>query len=284
MAKFNHAERGAEVETERGRRQEHGPGRTGNPDIWDALPPLPRPNPASVSFCTHCGQPTRPANAGCSSCLAELPKDAQFCPECGAPAGIPMGRFLPAEPEYMGFWIRAAARLIDATVIGAIVVSWEFLWTTLHETDHHPALMHRVPPVLCRPHRTQRPDPGENGPWNYGGLRTEISRQALQKAIVREIFGKFVSEIPMLCLGYLWIGLGRQETRMARPHSQHLRDPRSRPARAPRQEPLIAELNRSSRGSSRPPSAKPRNHPLTTATQNGSRKAAGTSLSAYQGR
>ena len=60
---------------------------------------------------------------------------------------------------------------------------------------------------------------------------------------------------------------------MARPHSQHLRDPRSRPAGAPRQGPLIAELNHSSRGSSAPlspngnppPPAKPRSHPLTTA-------------------
>ena len=75
-------------------------------------------NPASVSFCAHCGQPTRPENGGCSNCLTELPPDAQFCPECGAPAGIPMGWFLPAEAEYMGFWIRAAAGLIDVTVIG----------------------------------------------------------------------------------------------------------------------------------------------------------------------
>ena len=41
-------------------------------------------NPASVSFCTHCGQPTRPENGGCSSCLAELPKvlgDTDYSPQ-----------------------------------------------------------------------------------------------------------------------------------------------------------------------------------------------------------
>ena len=62
-------------------------------------------NPASVNFCAHCGQRTRPENGGCSSCLIELPPDVQFCPECGVAAGFPMGWFLPPEPEYMGFWI-----------------------------------------------------------------------------------------------------------------------------------------------------------------------------------
>ena len=47
-------------------------------------------NPASVSFCDHCGQRTRPENGGCPSCLTVLPPDAQFCPECGAPAGMPV--------------------------------------------------------------------------------------------------------------------------------------------------------------------------------------------------
>ena len=32
----------------------------------------------------------------------------------------------------------------------------------------------------------------------------------ITKAIVREILGKFISYIPMLCLGYLWIGLGQK--------------------------------------------------------------------------
>ena len=70
-----------------------------------------------MSFCTHCGEPTRPENGGNSAKQLEQQPDAQFCPECGAPARLPITRFLPAEPKYMGFWIRAAAGLTDVVVI-----------------------------------------------------------------------------------------------------------------------------------------------------------------------
>ena len=162
-------------------------------------------NPASVSFCAHCGEPTRPENGGCSSCLAELPKDAQFCPECGAPAGIPMGSFLPAEPEYMGFWIRAAARLIDTVVIGAMVV--------LIETFYGP-----LPPKLtillfsCIVYPFYYVAPTGLSGQTLGKMALGImvvnkrgKAPGIKKAIVREILGKFVSEIALF-LGYLWVG------------------------------------------------------------------------------
>ena len=168
-------------------------------------PHCPGRNPASVSFCAHCGQPTRPANGGCSNCLAELPKDAQFCPECGAPAGIPIGWFLPAEPEYMGFWIRAAARLIDAAVIGAIVVLMGIFYGPLStkltiillSCIVYP-LYYVVPTGLS----------GQTLGKMALGIMVVYERDkppGITKAIVREIFGKFVSEIPIF-LGYLWIG------------------------------------------------------------------------------
>ena len=47
---FNHGGTGAEVDTERRTRQEHGPGRTGNPDLWDGLPQLLRPKPGQREF------------------------------------------------------------------------------------------------------------------------------------------------------------------------------------------------------------------------------------------
>ena len=168
-------------------------------------PHCPGRNPASVIFCLHCGEPTRPENAGCSSCLAELPKDAQFCPECGAPAGIPIGRFLPAEPEYMGFWIRAAARLIDAAVIGAMVVLMGIFYGPLStkltiillSCIVYP-LYYVVPTGLS----------GQTLGKMALGIMVVYERDkppGILRAAFREIPGKFVSEIAIF-LGYLWIG------------------------------------------------------------------------------
>ena len=168
-------------------------------------PNCPGQNPASVSFCVHCGQPTRPENAGCSNCLAELPPDAQFCPECGTPADIPMGSFPRAEPEYMGFWIRAAARLIDTVVIGAMVV--------LIETFYGP-----LPPKLtillfsCIVYPFYYVAPTGLSGQTLGKMALGImvvnkrgKAPGIKSAIIREILGKFVSEIALF-LGYLWVG------------------------------------------------------------------------------
>ena len=78
-----------------------------------------------MNFCTHCGQPTRPENGGNSAKQLEQQPDAQFCPEYEAPARLPITRFLPDEPEYIGFGTRAVAGLIDAAVIGVIWATME---------------------------------------------------------------------------------------------------------------------------------------------------------------
>ena len=162
-------------------------------------------NPASVSFCAHCGEPTRPENGGCSSCFAKLPKDAQFCPECGAPAGIPIGWFLPAEPQYMGFWIRAAARLIDATIIGATLVLIEIFYGPLS-----PKLAIILFACIVYPFYYVAPTAltGQTlGKMAVGIMVVNKPGKppGIKKAIIREIPGKFVSEIALF-LGYLWIG------------------------------------------------------------------------------
>jgi uncharacterized RDD family membrane protein YckC/ribosomal protein L40E len=168
-------------------------------------PHCPGRNPASVSFCTHCGQPTRPENAGCSNCLAELPPDAQFCPECGTPADIPMGSFPRAEPEYMGFWIRAAARLIDTVVIGAMVVLIETFYGPLP-----PKLTILLFSCIVYPFYYVAPTGlrGQTLGKMALGIMVVNARgkpPGITKAIIREILGKFVSEIALF-LGYLWVG------------------------------------------------------------------------------
>ena len=163
-------------------------------------------NPASVSFCAHCGQPTRPENGGCSNCLTELPPDAQFCPECGAPAGIPMGWFLPAEAEYMGFWIRAAAGLIDVTVIGAIWALIEIFHAPL-STDLIAYIAYPVYYVALTGLKGQT-----LGKMALGIMVVNAQGEppGIRRAAFREIVGKFVSEIAIF-LGYLWVGWDKKK-------------------------------------------------------------------------
>ena len=173
----------------------------GNQTYQTVCPNCAGSNPASASFCAHCGQPTRRENGGCSNCLTDLPPDAQFCAECGAPAGIPMGWFLPAEAEYMGFWIRAAAGLIDAAVIGAIWAVIEIFHAPL-STDLIAYIAYPAYYVALTGLKGQT-----LGKMALGIMVVNAQGEApgIRRAAFREIVGKFVSEIVML-LGYLWIG------------------------------------------------------------------------------
>ena len=93
-----------------------------------------------------------------------------------------------------------------------------------------PARIHRIPPVLCGPHRTQGSDLGQNGP-NSGGQCTgggaghstgSLPRNRRQTRLRNR-------DLPGIPLDRL----GRKETRMARPHSQYPRGSRPRPPKAP---------------------------------------------------
>ena len=162
-------------------------------------------NPASVSFCVHCGQPTRPENAGCSNCLTKLPPDARFCPECGAPAGMPMGWFTRAEPEYMGFWIRAAARLVDATIIAAVLVLIEIFYGPLPVKLTIILLAFIVYPLYYVAPTGLRGQTLGKMALGIMVVNEQGHPPGITKAIIREILGKFVSEM-LLFMGYLFIG------------------------------------------------------------------------------
>ena len=164
-------------------------------------------NPASVSFCAHCGQPTRPENGGCSNCLTDLPPDAQFCPECGAPAGIPMGWFLPAEAEYMGFWIRAAAGLIDTAVIMAagIMISMAVKISPVPlPTDLSTYLLAYIAyPVYYVALTGLKGQTLGKMALGIMVVNAQGEPPGIRRTAFREIVGKLVSEI-VIFLGYLW--------------------------------------------------------------------------------
>ena len=187
-------------------------------------------NPASVNFCAHCGQRTRPENGGCSSCLTELPPDAQSCPECGVAAGFPMGWFLPPEPEYMGFWIRAAAGLIDVTVIGAIWALIDIFHAPL-STDLIAYIAYPIYYVALTGLKGQT-----LGKMALGIMVVNAQGEVpgIRRAAFREIVGKFVSEIAIF-LGYVWAGWDQEKRgwhdHIAKTHVVRAPGRRGRPAK-----------------------------------------------------
>jgi uncharacterized RDD family membrane protein YckC len=147
----------------------------------------------------------------CKSCGYDNLPEARFCANCGSnlvtaaeqPSPTVTLGIEPAAPavtvEYMGFWIRFGAALIDGVVIS--LVSFVLF-----------RLMFGIPGIL-----------GTLLPWLYFWLFTGLKGQTLGKmavgikvvnaegsipglgiAALREIPGKIVSFI-VLYLGFLWI-------------------------------------------------------------------------------
>ena len=68
-------------------------------------------------------QPQENYGAGqvtCSNCLGYMPSSARYCPHCGTAADLTSGSTGPTidqpQVEYMGFWIRVAAAVIDGLI------------------------------------------------------------------------------------------------------------------------------------------------------------------------
>ena len=172
-------------------------------------------NPASATFCAHCGQPIRAQGRFCSTCGTELRPDASLCPACGASANIeataptgtyaqpsiPSGRGLPAGKEYMGFWIRFAAWVIDLVLL-AINATLTILGLTILTFFTGFAYG-----ILFIGLRGQTPGKMALG---IKVVNAQGDVPGIGRAALREIMGKIVSAIVIL-LGYLWIGWDREK-------------------------------------------------------------------------
>lgn len=148
----------------------------------------------------------------CTTCGRESEPSARFCDNCGAMLGPPAGapQYAPGVPyldqatqavEYMGFWIRLAAFLIDAILLTIISV---LIQAALG--DSFPVSLFNVAINL-----------------GYGVVMIAWRGQTVGKMVVgiqvvdangnipgigavllREIVGKFLSTIALF-LGYLWV-------------------------------------------------------------------------------
>lgn len=156
----------------------------------------------------------------CNSCGYENPLEARFCANCGsnlvatakqaATAAVPSSVSATAEVavEYVGFWIRFGAAIIDSVVVWAIssVLSYFLLADIVGYRFSLLASIFLFPI-----------------PWLYFWLFTGIKGQTLGKmavgikvvnaegympglgtAALREVVGKFISIIA-LYLGFLWV-------------------------------------------------------------------------------
>ena len=88
-------------------------------------------NPPRAQFCASCGNTiavelgTARSTVYCTSCGQENSGDARFCLNCGTALQLPSGRSDPdaisrasAPPEYIGFWSRFGAQLVDGIIYG----------------------------------------------------------------------------------------------------------------------------------------------------------------------
>jgi uncharacterized RDD family membrane protein YckC len=153
----------------------------------------------------------------CKICGQDNPAEAHFCANCGAklvarvePASaVTVPSPPPAAPEvaveYMGFWIRLAASIIDYVIIAVI----SFILTLF---AYGPASMFVIFLV-----------------WLYYWLFTGLKGQTLGKmavgikvinaqgekpglgyAALREVLGKLISTV-VLYLGFIWVAVDRQK-------------------------------------------------------------------------
>lgn len=161
----------------------------------------------------------------CRVCGQDNPPEARFCGNCGAvlaataepavPAAVPAPPTVApgVQAEYMGFWIRFVAAIIDSVILGGVNFLLFIPNFVLSDSQFFPPLRFL----------------GFFLPWLYFWLFTGLRGQTPGKmllgikvvnaqgekpglgiAALREILGKFISSV-VFCLGYLWIAIDQEK-------------------------------------------------------------------------
>lgn len=168
-----------------------------------------RSMPAAGRFCPHCGYGVETDARTCRSCGASVRAGASFCPSCGV--GIigdavhvsSEGRVEHAGLEYIGFWPRFGATVIDAIITGAgsaiigAITGVPALGSVL-------SILYYVLLIGLQ---------GQTLGKMVLHIRVIDARgnaPGIGRAILRETLGKLVSAVGLL-LGYLWIIWDREK-------------------------------------------------------------------------
>ncbi len=150
----------------------------------------------------------------CRSCGAGLDRRARFCPACGtsvilgetpgAGANTISTRDL-ADPEYMGFWIRLAAELIDQAIIvlailvlGLIISLTQFAWALAVPVIAYLVYKH----LKCQ-------TPGRKL-LKIKVVNAKGEDVGFWRGAFRETLAKFVSAI-FFYLGFFWISWDKRK-------------------------------------------------------------------------
>jgi len=161
----------------------------------------------------------------CRVCGQDNPQEASFCGNCGAvlaatvetavPAAVPAPS--PATPgiqtEYMGFWVRFVAYIIDSVIVGVTCTLLFFLFYVIAIHRYIFPLPFLVFPLSWLYY------------WLFIGLKGQTpgkmvvgikvvnaqgEKPGLGIAALREILGRFISGAAF-CLGYLWIAIDEEK-------------------------------------------------------------------------
>ena len=172
-------------------------------------------NLPEAAYCANCGIPleTQPGESQsvvyCTSCGSGNSSEAGSCTSCGVPLHAPpSGREryaateVPSEAtsvEYMGFWIRFLASLIDSVIL--FIVALILGAITAGASAYIQLIINILYYVLFTGLRGQTPGKMVVG---IQVLTREGEVPGIGRAILREVIGKFVSGIVLL-LGYIWV-------------------------------------------------------------------------------
>ena len=141
------------------------------------------------SHCANCGEPLEPGSNFCGRCGAETPAT-------GSPALGRRGVELDGV-EYVGFWVRLGAWMIDFILISIILIVLSLIGISFV------AFIIGVPyGILFIGLKGQTPGKIAMG---IQVVDQQGNVPGIGRAALREIVGKLVSAIVIL-LGYLWIG------------------------------------------------------------------------------
>lgn len=164
--------------------------------------------PGSARFCPHCGYRSDTEPGACAQCGTAISPDASLCPNCGSAVletRLQEPRFAATEQqevEYMGFWVRAAAWVIDFLFVAAAQVLVGLTGLT--------ALSFLVGPVYSVLLVGLKGQTIGKMVFGIKVVDAQGNVPGIPRAFLREIVGKFFSAIAIL-LGYFWIGWDRRK-------------------------------------------------------------------------